>query len=195
MVAEIYARVRKESIDDPRAAWQDFRSGRDRLFRYHPSTPLDPDHLLKFTGLKYFPYDPAWRTTGEVTRDVPQDSFSLELPSDGLLRITRVAQVRFEFASRQASLSLFWLEGYGGGLFLPFKDPTNGVETYGGGRYLFDTIKGADLGMHADRIVLDFNYAYSPSCAYNERWVCPLPPAENLLPFPVRAGEKIYSQG
>ncbi len=90
----------------------------------------------------------------------------------------------------EVRLTLYWIEGYGGGLFLPFADRTNGAETYGGGRYVYDTIKGADLGKVGRRVVLDFNFAYNPSCAYSPRWICPLAPAENRLPFPVSAGEK-----
>ena len=96
-------------------------------------------------------------------------------------------------SSSEITLTLFWIEGYGGGLFLPFGDRTNGTDTYGGGRYLYDTIKGADLGgegADAGRIVLDFNFAYNPSCAYSPRWVCPLAPPENRLPFRVSAGER-----
>ena len=85
---------------------------------------------------------------------------------------------------------MYWLEGYGGGIWLPFADATSGADTYGGGRYLYDTIKGADLGAGERELVLDFNYAYNPSCAYDERWSCPLPPAENRLPFAVPAGER-----
>ncbi|MEJ2598295.1 MAG: DUF1684 domain-containing protein [Anaerolineales bacterium] len=90
------------------------------------------------------------------------------------------------------ALSLFWVLGYGGGIFLPFQDATAPEETYGGGRYLWDTIKGADLGIELDRLVLDFNYAYNPSCAYNPRWHCPLAPRENWLAVPLRAGELRY---
>ncbi|MDX1605233.1 MAG: DUF1684 domain-containing protein [Candidatus Competibacterales bacterium] len=75
-------------------------------------------------------------------------------------------------------------------LFLPFLDATSGQGSYGGGRYLYDSIKGADLGAGADTLVLDFNYAYNPSCAYDPRWVCPLAPPENRLPFAVEAGER-----
>jgi hypothetical protein len=91
-----------------------------------------------------------------------------------------------------AALTLYWVEGYGGGLFLPFKDLTNGGKTYGGGRYLYDTIKGADLGAGNGALVLDFNYAYNPSCAYNPRWICPLPPRENALYAAVEAGELAF---
>ena len=91
------------------------------------------------------------------------------------------------------NLEVYWLDGYGGGLFLPFADATTGNETYGAGRYLLDTAKGADLGNHDDRLVLDFNFAYQPSCAYDPRWTCPLTPPANRLPIPVRAGERIAS--
>ena len=101
----------------------------------------------------------------------------------------RVGRARFELHGQEATLDLYWLEAYGGGLFLPFRDTTSGRETYGAGRYLLDTVKGADLGMDGARLVLDFNHAYNPSCAYDPRWVCPLAPPANRLPFPVRAGE------
>ncbi len=78
-------------------------------------------------------------------------------------------------------------------MFLPFRDSSNGRQTFGGGRYLYDTIKGADLGVGPDEMLLDFNYAYNPSCAYNSHWVCPLAPIENQLPFSVEAGEKAYT--
>ncbi len=86
---------------------------------------------------------------------------------------------------------MYWFEGYGGGLWLPFSDASSGTETYGGGRYLYDTIKGADLGIAGSEILLDFNFAYNPSCAYDDRWSCPLSPPENRLPFAVNAGERI----
>ena len=94
-------------------------------------------------------------------------------------------------ARRRAALDLYWLDGYGGGVFLSFADATSGSETYGAGRYLLDTVKGADLGETDGRLVLDFNFAYNPSCAYDPRWVCPLAPPGNRLTVPVRAGERL----
>jgi uncharacterized protein (DUF1684 family) len=87
-------------------------------------------------------------------------------------------------------LELYWLEGYGGGVFLPFRDATAGAETYGAGRYLLDTVKGSDLGMQDGRLVLDFNFAYNPSCSYDDRWACPLAPPANRLEAVIRAGER-----
>jgi uncharacterized protein len=98
----------------------------------------------------------------------------------------------FMVDNRPTSLSLFWILGYGGGVFLPFRDATNGKETYGGGRYLLDTIKHADLGLENRKLVLDFNFAYNPSCAYHPRWDCPLAPAENWFKIPVQGGEKAF---
>ncbi|HEX2196540.1 MAG TPA: DUF1684 domain-containing protein, partial [Actinomycetota bacterium] len=93
-------------------------------------------------------------------------------------------------AGRDAALDVFWISGYGGGLFLPFRDATSGASTYGAGRYLYDTIKGADLGTEDGKLVLDFNFAYNPSCAYDPRWACPLAPPGNVLDVAVEAGER-----
>jgi hypothetical protein len=84
-----------------------------------------------------------------------------------------------------------WLNAYGGGVFVPFRDATNGAATYGGGRYLLDTVKGADLGHNGDAMVLDFNYAYHPSCVHSLQWSCPLAPPGNTLDIEVTAGERL----
>jgi hypothetical protein len=101
----------------------------------------------------------------------------------------RFARVRFELLGEPRSLELYWLEAYGGGVFLPFADTTSGRETYGAGRYLLDTVKGADLGGDDRALVLDFNFAYNPSCSYDDRWACPLAPPANRLDVRVEAGE------
>ena len=93
----------------------------------------------------------------------------------------------------ELALGVFWIEGYAGGIFIPFRDGTSGRETYGGGRYLWDSIKGADLGSERDELVLDFNFAYHPSCVYDARWSCPLAPPENRLAIPIPAGERLAS--
>jgi uncharacterized protein (DUF1684 family) len=103
----------------------------------------------------------------------------------------RFAVASFELDDQEQSLDLHWLEGYGGGIFVPFTDATSGSETYGGGRYVLDSVKGADLGMDGERLVLDFNFAYNPSCVYDPRWVCPLAPAANRLAAAVRGGERV----
>lgn len=191
-VAEMYAAVRRADPAHRADAWRAFRAARDDLFRKHPQSPLALVQRDQFETTPYFDYDPTWRIIGEVDADVARDTFVVNLPVDGEFAYTRVARVRFKAAGMAAALSLFWIEGYGGGIFLPFRDSSNGRDSYGGGRYLYDTIKGADLGLTAGQIVLDFNYAYNPSCAYNPQWVCPLPPLENQLPFAVCAGERSF---
>jgi uncharacterized protein (DUF1684 family) len=101
--------------------------------------------------------------------------------------LERIGRVHLPFGM----LEVYWLAVYGGGVFIPFRDGTSGTETYGAGRYLLDTIKGADLGGTGDRLVLDFNYAYHPSCFYSDEWACPLAPPGNTLPGPIEAGERI----
>jgi uncharacterized protein (DUF1684 family) len=105
--------------------------------------------------------------------------------------LRRFGLAHFRLLETDASLELYWLEGYGGGVFAPFADATSGRETYGAGRYVLDTIKGADLGEVDGRLVLDFNFAYQPSCSYDPRWTCPLAPPANRLALPVRAGERL----
>jgi uncharacterized protein (DUF1684 family) len=171
-----------------------FREARDELFRTHPQSALDELQKAQFRRLEYFEYDPAFRFILPLETDVPPDVLEFQLSEDGLVRAQRFGRIRFTLDGQEHSLSLFWLLGYGGGVFLPFRDVTDGQETYGGGRYLLDTIKHADLGRVGDLVVIDFNYAYNPSCAYNPRWVCPLSPPENRLSVPIRAGEKAFSE-
>ena len=190
-VAEHYAAVRALSGADGPAAWTQFRAARERLFREHPDSPIEASRRSGWRGLDWFAYDKAWRVRGVIDNSAKRTSFEIELASDGVLRCTRVGCVGFEIAGQSASLAVYWFEGYGGGLWLPFSDASSGRDTYGGGRYLYDTIKGADLGIAGSQILLDFNFAYNPSCAYDDRWSCPLSPAENRLPFAVNAGERI----
>lgn len=188
-VGELYARVRTAGDHRPEAACAEFRAARDALFRGHPDSPLDDDARASFAGIRYFPYDPQWRLIGAIA-PAEGEEFEIPLPADGVLRLTPAGRVHFEIAGRGFALTAFWMEGYGGGLWLPFADATSGRSTFGAGRYLFDTIKGADPGVDAHSMTLDFNYAYNPSCAYNDHWVCPLTPRENVLPVAVEAGEK-----
>ncbi len=190
-VFELYATVRH--AEDPRAAWIEWRAARDRLFAGHPQSPLLPDDRATFTGLPCFDYEPALRLLGDVAPAELQhfDIATSGEEEGGSYGFTRFATVRFEVAGTACSLDAFWLDGYGGGLFLPFRDATSGHATYGAGRYLLDTVKGSDLGTAEDgRLVLDFNFAYNPSCAYDPRWVCPLAPPGNRLTVEIPAGER-----
>jgi uncharacterized protein len=186
-VFALYGEVR--SARDPRTAWESWRRTRDELFASHPQSPLPPEDREDFAGLPYFDYDPAFRIEAEVEQTEPR-RYEIGTSGDGAYAFERFAQVSFELAGEHCSLELYWLEGYGGGLFLPFADATSAKETYGAGRYLFDTIKGADLGTVDGRLVLDFNFAYNPSCSYDPSWVCPLATPSNRLSAAVRAGER-----
>ncbi|MGB3717419.1 MAG: DUF1684 domain-containing protein [Candidatus Promineifilaceae bacterium] len=189
-MSEIYADVRRTPGASLEIAWQDWRAARNDLLKNHPQSPLDFDQRSVFRGLPYYAYDLDWRVTGIFEDEGIGGSHEIELGADDRIRLTRVGIVRFSLKQIEASLSAFWIEGYGGGLFIPFRDSTNGVSTFGGGRYLYDTIKGADLGTNGAELNLDFNFSYNPSCAYNSRWVCPLAPAENTLALAVTTGEK-----
>jgi len=184
-VADLYAAIRANP--NPQAAWQHWRAVRDALFRGHPQTPIEPG--AAFTALPVLPYDPALRFLVPLAPlDGPDEIFPTG--ADGDLRMRPFARTAGLAPALGGELTAYWLLGYGGGVFLPFADATSGRETYGAGRYLLDTIKGADLGGAPDgRAVLDFNFAYNPSCAYSPRYVCPLAPRANRLPAPVRAGE------
>jgi uncharacterized protein (DUF1684 family) len=190
-VAEHYAAVRALAGSDPVGAAVQFRAARARMLREHPDSPIPVERRAAWAAPDWFPYDAAWRVRGVIDATAPRQSFEISLAADGVLRCTRVGYARFTIAGRACALAMYWLEGYGGGLWLPFSDASSGGATYGGGRYLYDTIKGADLGIAGAEIMLDFNYAYNPSCAYDDRWSCPLSPPENRLPFAVTAGERM----
>ena len=189
-IAELYAEIR--AFDDPEFAWRLWREVRDELFRAHPQSPLDDHRRGDFTGLPLFDYDPAVplrRRAGAGGRGCDP---RLSGGRDGYVQLIPFARTERLRARLGAELTLYWLGGYGGGVFLPFRDATTGRASFGGGRYLLDGIKGADLGLDADRrAVLDFNFAYNPSCAYSARWICPLAPPENTLPIAVTAGEQL----
>jgi uncharacterized protein len=200
-VAEMY-RTRKQATrngKDAASILQQFRESRGELFATHPQSALDQEQKQEFQGLRYFPYNPAMCIEAVIEKDVEPLVLSVAMNAEETMTMTTVGRLHFRLEGVNVALSLYWLNIYGGGLFLPFRDTTSPAESYGGGRYLFDTIKGSDFlpvpGASAnERILLDFNYAYNPSCAYNDRWVCPLAPIENRLKVPIRAGEMKFKE-
>jgi uncharacterized protein (DUF1684 family) len=181
-VFSLYAEIRASS--DPETAWGLWRNTRADLFRTHPQSPRPG-----YTGLTYYEYDSAARVLAELEEiDAPPQA--VETSGTEPMLFKPFARANFELRGEPFTLELDWLESYGGGVFLCFRDTTSGRETYGGGRYLLDTVKGADLGEDDGRLVLDFNFAYNPSCSYDPGWVCPLAPPANRLPVAVLAGEK-----
>lgn len=184
----LYADVRAER--DPRRAWQTWQDERDLLFKQHEQSPLSVERRDSFPGCRYHDYDPEFCVVGRLNETVPTSS-ELVASTGGSFAFSCIGQVAFTLRDEPYTLDVQWNEGYGGGLLLAFRDETSALTTYSGGRYLFDTVKGADLGSDVARseLILDFNFAYNPSCSYDTRWSCPLAPSTNTLPFAVTAGE------
>lgn len=193
-VHALYAEVRAAA--DPAAAHRLWCDGRDELFRRHPQSPLASSD--GFDSLPVAAYDPRWRFELPVESDVEPMRIEVPTATDGVVPFERVGVVRLPDIG---SLDVWALRSYGGGIFVPFRDRTAGVSTYGAGRYLIDTVKGADLGGDVDlatgagSLVLDLNFAYHPSCAYDPAWVCPLAQPGNVLDVEVPVGESLPPGG
>jgi len=185
-VADLYSGVRAKLPSDRPAAHALWRTARDDLFRSHPQSPLPPSERAGFRGLPYFDYDPRFAKRGKI-RALPEERYDVGTSTGGVIPFVRFGAVDLDVGS----LEVFWLDAYSGGVFLPFRDGTAGKTTYGGGRYLLDTAKSADLGAIGDELVLDFNFAYHPSCRYDPKWVCPLAPLGNRLQVAIEAGERM----
>jgi uncharacterized protein len=185
-VATLYAGVRGALVTEPMAAHALWRAGRDELFGKHPQSAIPASERASFRGLGYFSYDKRFALEASV-RPLPHERFDVPTSTEGVIPFVRFGAVDLDVGS----LEVFWLDAYGGGVFIPFRDATSGSSTYGGGRYLLDTAKGADLGSIDDRLVLDFNFAYHPSCVYDAKWVCPLAPPSNRLAVAIEAGERM----
>lgn len=188
-VFALYAEVRAAA--DPREAHRHWRSVRDALFATHPDSPLLPAARTRFTGLPVAPYDESLRFEVPLDPEVEPGELAVPTGTDGVVTFERAGRLHLPVGD----LDVWRLTSYGGGLFVPVKDAGSGRTTYGGGRYLIDTVKGADLGGDVDprtgtgALVVDLNFAYSPSCAYDPAWACPLAPAGNVLVAEVAAGE------
>ncbi len=192
-VFALYASVRRIAATDVPAAHAHWISCRNDLFASHPASPLLPEDLETFTGLPIAPYDPDWRFEVPIVPAAESRRMEVETGTDGTVPFELLGTVRIPLAG---TLDVWRLASYGGGLFVPVKDALAGRPngTYGGGRYLIDTVKGADLGLDTDdgeaTMVLDFNFAYNPSCAYDPAWACPLAQAGNTLPIEIPVGER-----
>lgn len=159
------------------------------MFATHLQSPIPEADRSSFPGLHYFPYDPDARVPATLIA-APEERIALPHSGDGWTPARAFAVARFELRGVPLELTMYWLEEYGGGVFVPFGDHTNGRSTYGGGRYLLDTAKGADLGT-PDTIAFDFNFSYHPSCVHDPSWSCPLSPPQNRLGASVEAGERL----
>jgi uncharacterized protein len=190
-IFSLYEEIRSGS--DPEAAWRRWCEVRTALYRTHPQSPVPAEQRAGY-GDAFFPYDPRFRVVAKV-EDRPARPTIVPASSGGTFAFTRVGVARFTLLDAEYELELDWNDAYGGGILVAVADETSGRETYGGGRYVLDTVKGADLGSVAKgqgtgTLVLDFNFAYNPSCAFDSRWSCPLAPAANRMPLRLEVGER-----
>jgi uncharacterized protein (DUF1684 family) len=189
-VHALYGSVRRLAAKDPAIAHEHWRRERDRLFGQHPRSAIPAEQRPDFTGLRYFPYDRRYRYAAPFIEE-PGERFEVQTSTGESMWLRRVGRVEIPLGR----LPVFWIDVYGGGIFIPFKDATSGDTTYGGGRYLLDTVKGADLGSNErNELILDLNFAYHPSCHYHHRWSCPLAGPESRLDAKVEAGEQVWER-
>ncbi len=184
----------EEAEKDVRArqgkAVQEWRKERDGFFKTHQRSPLLPEDKESFKGIRYFPFNPEYVFCGKIDRynlhiNNP-DYYATFLTNKGTnKRYLRYGKFRFRLHGKEQALEIY-KSILSDLLFIPFKDRTNGKETYEGGRYIDAEILPGYM------MILDFNMAYHPSCAYNDKFICVLPPRENMLPIEIRAGEKNY---
>jgi hypothetical protein len=161
----------------------EFRREKDQFFGESHHSPLLPEQRQDFSGLNYFPENPKLRLEVEVEPFEQQDQIQIQTNTGDVRTYRRYGRFEFEVDGQPAQLTILENED---GFFLPFVDSQSGEITYGAGRYLEPTpIPGG-------KFEIDFNLAYNPYCAYNERWSCPITPPENRLKVPIRAGEKVF---
>ncbi len=164
-----------------------FRRNKDEFFKTNPHSPLHEDQKLTFDHLDYFPENEALAFRVRIDEDaISHDPLTLATTTGAEQEFIPAGLIHLQIDSQEISLIIFREAGRGR-YFLPFQDATSGTETYHVGRYL-DPQESPD-GL----VTVDFNYAYNPYCAYNDDWTCPIPPPENVLDIPVRAGEKVFN--
>ncbi len=163
----------------------EFRRQKDQFFKSHPQSPLTPEQKAKFKGLPYFPINEKFRVKAQLKKDETHRIEFIQTNTGETREYVVVGRLHFSIDDQPCELTLYQSIDRSH-YFLPFKDATNGKETYGAGRYL------EVERLNENEFLLDFNYAYNPYCAYNENWVCPLVPFENHLPCRIEAGEKKF---
>jgi uncharacterized protein (DUF1684 family) len=161
------------------------REARERFLKYSPESPIPKEDRKKFVGLKYYPADPGFKVRAILKRTPGKEEVYLETSARNRQRVTLTGELQFVLSSRKFVLLSF--QGKGSSVFVPFKDLTNGSETYKLGRYL-----EVEAPEGVENVTIDFNLAYNPDCAYNSSIESLLPPSENTLSIPIRAGEMNY---
>jgi uncharacterized protein len=172
-------------VASPKTELKRFREGKDHVFAHDSHSPLTKEQRHDFKGLVYFAENPQLVIHATVDRNVEAGDVPMGTSGGEEQIYQRYGVVRFKVDGEPAQLTLYSSED-SDELFVPFRDTTSGKETYGAGRYL-------EVHAHGDDVAIDFNYAYNPNCAYDPSWSCPLPPIENWLKVPIRAGEKAFA--
>ncbi|MGB7538623.1 MAG: DUF1684 domain-containing protein [Anaerolineales bacterium] len=162
----------------------EFHKEKDEYFAKDSHSPLTDEQKRNFEGLKYFPENPGLRLELPIEEFSTKEKITMQTTTGDVQTYRRFGKIRFTVEEREAELTVY--QQPDGGYFLPFVDSLRGVETYPAGRYL------EPRRTKAGTFEIDFNYSYNPYCAYNEHWSCPITPAENRIPVPIRAGEKIF---
>jgi uncharacterized protein (DUF1684 family) len=162
---------------------EQFRLEKDEFLRHDPHSPLTPDQKAIFSGLRYFPENPALELRVPIEEFAEKQILSMQTTTGDVQEYERFGSISFEVEGQQAKLTIYHSPH---GYFLPFVDSLAGKETYGAGRYL------EPQRLPDGRFLIDFNLAYNPFCAYNEQYSCPITPFENRLQVPIRAGEKLF---
>ena len=162
----------------------DFRKAKDEFMGTDHQSPLTDEQRRDFHGLNYYQDDPDLKFELELDEFEDQETIEMQTSTGDVAEYVRLGRVSFSVGGEQAALTVFG-DDHGHELFLPFADATSTDETYPAGRYL-------DVERHGNKLLVDFNYAYNPYCAYNESWSCPLTPFENRVAVPITAGEKNF---
>ena len=164
---------------------ESFRIGKNEFFAYHPQSPLSQEQRKTFRGLNYFPENASLRLQVSLVQFHQSEELEMQTSTGDVQRFVKFGRIRFQVDGQEAELTIFQNDH---GFFMPFVDSLAGTETYPAGRYL------EPEAPPEGRWLVDFNLAYNPYCAYNDRWSCPIPPAENRLKVPIRAGEKLFKE-
>jgi len=162
---------------------ENFRKQKDDFYKNDDQSPFTPEQQKTFKGLVYFPEDASLRFEAIVDEFEKKDQISMPTSTGSVQKYVRFGKIKFTVDGQPSELTIYTS---GHEYFLPFADSLAGKETYGAGRYM------EPKPIEHNKVLVDFNYAYNPYCAYNDNWSCPITPAENRLKVPIRAGEKIY---
>ncbi|MCD4698044.1 MAG: DUF1684 domain-containing protein [Bacteroidales bacterium] len=188
-----FCQVSQDSINSYNTSLEKYRTGKNIKLMYSESTPLKPEQQKSFEGLKYFPPDLNFLVKAKLIKEAEPETVVLKTSTERVPEYIKYGKVNFTLNGQEFTLlayqskKLVEVKGEEAYLFIPFRDGTSGKESYGGGRYV-----DCEIPDEGNTLILDFNKAYNPYCAYNPRFSCVIPPEENRLPVSIEAGEMIF---